>query len=378
MLRVNGGRRQFFVAIAGLCAMMVLLGTAGASAAVKRWGSYDAFKGLESTPTEITNLSEVVAVDASNSSTYALESHGTVWAVGENSAGELGDEQTAPSPIEAQQVRFPPAVTIKAIGEAEDSGFAIDTTGQGWTWGETLCLGAGGNHHFAAPQKVPEITDARAVQGAGHHVLWLLEDGTVEACGANNAGQLGVGPGISKSASPVAVPGLSNVVEVSAGERSSCALTGTGTVYDWGSDRGGQVGNGAFEEAVYSPFEVPLPGPASELSCGGDLRIDGHTLALVGGEVVGWGTDRSDQIGDCAGQSVCADKPTPTSTGLHFSEVVAGGADSFGLTAAHELYGWGNNRGRGLGVPGVTLFAPTLIESGIQMISATSKNTVDG
>ena len=116
---------------------------ASASAQVDRWGTYaGAHVGdTETVPTPIANLKNVIAVDASNMSTYALESNGTVWATGGNGRGELGDNSFAESAPEAVQVEFPAGVKIVAIGEAENSGFAIDSTGQGWTWGEARAAG---------------------------------------------------------------------------------------------------------------------------------------------------------------------------------------------------------------------------------------------
>jgi alpha-tubulin suppressor-like RCC1 family protein len=356
-----------------LLVLAAFLGLAAStSAQVDRWGTYaGAHVGdTEIVPTPIANLKNVIAVDASNMSTYALESNGTVWATGGNGRGELGDNSFAESAPEAVQVQFPAGVKIVAIGEAENSGFAIDSTGQGWTWGEALCSGS---QEAVTPEKVPGMTEARAVQGGERHVLWLMKNGTVEVCGTNGNGQLGVGPLVERAKFPVVVPGLSNVVEVSAGEKSSCARTASGAVYDWGSDLNGQIGNGSEEEAVYEPFLVPLPGPASEVSCGGDLPTNGTTLALVGGEVFGWGADNGGQIGD----EERSDEPTPTGTGLHFAHIAAGGVESFGLTASGELYGWGHNAEHSMGVLGKFHLVPVLVTTHVLAVSATANNSMD-
>lgn len=346
---------------------------ASTSAAVDRWGTYaGAYVGdTENVPTKIANLENVIAVDASNMSTYALESNGTVWATGGNGRGELGNGSLMESAPEAVQVQFPAGVKIVAIGEAEDSGFAIDSTGQGWTWGEALCIKS---QEALTPEKVPGMTNAVAVQGGERHVLWLMQNGTVKTCGDNGSGQLGVGPLIERAKTPALVPSLSNVVEISAGEKSSCALTASGAVYDWGSNLNGQVGNGEEEqEAVYEPFHVPLAGPASAISCGGLLPHNGSALALVSGEVVGWGADKGGQVGDEGDEN----KPLPTPTGLHYAHIVAGGVESFGLTAGGELYGWGYNAEHCLGVPGKNHDAPALVATHVISVSATANNSMD-
>lgn len=376
MVRMGTVRRGV-VARAGRAIGLMLLAlffglAASASAQVDRWGTYaGAHVGdTEKLPTAIPNLDNVIAIDASNMSSYALDSSGTVWATGGNGRGELGNGTLLESAPEAVQVQFPAGVRIVAIGEAENSGFAIDSTGQGWTWGEALCAST---HLAMTPEKVPGITSAVAVQGAERHVLWLLKNGTVEACGDNTNGQLGVGPSVERSKGPLPVPGLSNVVEISAGEKSSCVLTASGAVYDWGSDLNGQVGNGSEEEAVYAPFHVPLAGPASAVSCGGLLPHNGTSLALVNGEVVGWGADKGGQVGDRGDEN----KPLPTPTGLHYAHIVAGGVESFGLSASGELYGWGYNAEHCIGVPGKFHPEPVLVATHVLSVSATANNSMD-
>ena len=90
---------------------------------VVRWGSFGTSGGAQR-PTAVGGLSNVTAVDASNASAYALESDGSVWAWGNNRAGQLGLEaqEIEASPNEAVEVPLPAGVQAKAIGEAEFRG----------------------------------------------------------------------------------------------------------------------------------------------------------------------------------------------------------------------------------------------------------------
>jgi alpha-tubulin suppressor-like RCC1 family protein len=361
-------------------ASAALIATPAAGAQVMRWGTYFGGGGegggfTQPLPTDVPGLEEgVVALAASNSASYALKG-GAVYAFGDGGGDELGDgtEKDATAPV---RVSFPAGVSIVAIGEAKDAGFAIDSTGQGWAWGGNgegeLCLGKGAPKKVATPLKIPGLTHARAVAGGGNHVVWLMSDGTVEACGTNERGQLGVGEGVSKSAVPVNVRGLTNVVEISAGNLSSAARDSSGAVYTWGGNEAGQVGDGEETEGVFEPFHVPLPGPASEVSCGGDLGPNGHTLALVGGEVFGWGADRAGQVGDGAR----VDKASPIATGLHFSTVAASGAYSLGLRGG-QLFAWGANSGEALGTGEAgSERTPVVVASGVTIVSATAENSL--
>jgi alpha-tubulin suppressor-like RCC1 family protein len=355
------------------------MATPVAGAQLIRWGTYFGGDGggfTQPLPTTVPGLEEgVVALAASNSASYALKD-GAVFAFGDGGAGELGDGSTAASPATPVQVSFPAGVIVVSIGEAKNTGFAVDAAGQGWAWGGgeqgDLCLGKPATKKVLTPEKVPGITNAVAVAGGQNHVLWLLADGTVEACGTNEEGQLGVGESVGKSTTPVKVPGLSGVVEISAGNVTSAAREASGAVYMWGGDEAGQIGTGTEAEGVFEPFHVPLPGPASEVSAGGDLGSNGHTLALVRGEVYGWGADNSGQIGD----GVKANKPTPVDTGLKFSTVVASGACSLGLSGG-ELWAWGGNSGQALGTGAAGRQPdPGLVASGVSMISGTAMNSL--
>jgi alpha-tubulin suppressor-like RCC1 family protein len=372
--------RLYLAAATSACAALIATPSAGAQ--VVRWGTY--FGGGEGgaftqpLPAAVPGLEQdVVALTASNAANYALKD-GAVYAFGDGGDGELGDGSTKASPTTPVKVSFPAGVSIVSIGEAKNAGFAIDSTGQGWAWGGgeqgDLCLGKPATRKVLVPEKVPGIANAVAVEGGQDHVLWLLANGTVEACGTNEEGQLGVGEAVEKSVVPVKVPGLSGVVEISAGNVISAARDASGAVYMWGGNEAGQIGTGTESEGVFEPFHVPLPGPASEVSAGGDLGSNGHTLALVHGEVYGWGADNSGQIGD----GVKPDKLTPVDTGLRFSAVVASGACSLGLSDG-ELWSWGGNAGQALGTGAAGRQPdPALVASGVSMISATAMNSLAG
>lgn len=118
---------------------------------VYQWGAYFFYgpSADQFSPRGIVDLSDnVVAINASNNSSYALEcaggttlchQDGSVWAFGRGALGELGDGSKSDSLTSARRVAFPSDVHIVSIGEAEDSGYAIDSTGQGWEWGAAVC-----------------------------------------------------------------------------------------------------------------------------------------------------------------------------------------------------------------------------------------------
>ena len=188
---------------------------------VFRWGSY---KGggsghKQGSPTLVPGLSDVIALAASNSSNYALLSSGQVWAWGSGKDGELGDGTDVPSNVNPVEVTFPSGTDIKAIGESYNSGYAIDSEGNGWAWG-TYAVCANGGGDFVA-NELPRLSNLVAVSGGGEHVMWLTADGSVYTCGQNKSGQLGDG-NFRFSGTPMKVTGLpAAAVAISAGNSFS-------------------------------------------------------------------------------------------------------------------------------------------------------------
>jgi alpha-tubulin suppressor-like RCC1 family protein len=378
-------RRGSSILLAGLVVVLTMALAAPASASLKRWGQY--FGGGETQtqaePTPVTGLEHVTAIDASNATSYALESNGLVYAWGNGRFGQLGNGGAANSPTPVR-VGFPSGVVIVAIGEARDQGYAVDSTGQGWAWGYnghgSLCLGVAAMR--LRPEKVPGITTATAVQGGENHVLWLLNNGTVESCGTNVQGQLGVGSRVQQSNVPLAVPGLTGIVRVSVGEHTSAALDSSGRLFMWGGNETGAVGVGQQFRDVYTPMQVQLPagaGAVTDVSAGGDFGENDHTLALVGGELYGWGQDSLNQVGDEAMSDGSGEnKFEPVPTGLHFAQVVAGGAHSLGLDASGNVWAWGAGYGFALGTgTSKGILTPVIVDTGVSVISATATNSID-
>ena len=82
----------------------------------------------------------------------------------------------------------------------------------------------------------------------------LLDNGTVWCWGRNHEGQLGNGT-TNPSSTPVRVKALSTVTMISAGEQLNCALLKNKTVFCWGENEEGQIGNGTLTNS-----SIPTPG----------------------------------------------------------------------------------------------------------------------
>jgi alpha-tubulin suppressor-like RCC1 family protein len=196
-----------------------------------------------------------------------------------------------------------------------------------------------GGNGSSSPAQVPGLTAVTQVAAGGLHSLALRSDGTVWAWGNNWFGQLGNGTGTASS-TPVQVPGLTGVIQVSANAFHSLALRSDGTVWAWGSD-----GIGAVQ---LTPVEVPGLTGVTKISAGGmfslALRSDGTVWA--------WGRNQLGQLGD--GTTASSEIPVQV-TGLSQVTSIAAGFDASlatrtrGITAITSVWAWGGNASGQLG-----------------------------
>ncbi len=193
---------------------------------------------------------------------------------------------------------------------------AVDDQGRVWTWGENR-LGQLGNGGFNAGRGPAPVVgsegkgrlDRVATVSAGtHHTLAIRSDGTLWTWGNNAFGQLGNGKwGLhAHSAAPVQVLGpngegfLTDVVAAAGGWDHSVAMRKDGTVWAWGSACHGQLGDGADPNRWSThPVQVPAPDGKERLDRVRAVACGAfHTLALRDdGTVWSWGGNWEGQLG---------------------------------------------------------------------------------
>jgi hypothetical protein len=227
---------------------MVLFG----DGVITNGGLGDSTKIARSTPVQVRglsnigNLSNITAIAAGGDFSLALDADSTVWAWGFNNAGELGNGITSSSG-QYTPVKVNLLTGITAIASGTGHSLAVKSDGTVWAWGKGSYgkLGIGGTGDQATPVKVVGLTGIIAVDAGQHHSLALKNDGTVWAWGFNNMGQLGDGT-IENRLVPVKIDSISGIVQISAssGGTHSLALQNDGTIWAWGNNNVGQLGDG--------------------------------------------------------------------------------------------------------------------------------------
>jgi alpha-tubulin suppressor-like RCC1 family protein len=248
-----------------------------------------------------------VPIDAGDSHVVYLDDTGSVWCWGLNADGQVGDNTsidryTPYSPTEL------PAVDKIAAGSFHS--MALSDTGTVWVWGGNA-TGQLGNGNRPTISIVPEmltgltgITDIAA--GTGHS-LALQSDGSILAWGENSSGQLGTGDFVDSSV-PVPVTGVAGIrfVDIAAGENFSMALSEWGTVYTWGENESGQLGN---NDATGTDRNYPdiVNGLIGIRSITVGFR---HALVLqADGTILAWGENSDRQCGNIGADGADALEP---------------------------------------------------------------------
>ena len=249
----------------------------------------------------------------------AVKADGSVIAWGHNSNGQIGDGTSGPgndrlTPVQVNGLNWPVS-RVRGVAAGDYHSLALRDDGFVFAWGQGLYgqLGNSQTGNVTTPSAIPGLNSIVAVAAGAYHTLALRADGTVWTCGLNNRGQLGDGTQansfkIVQVVDPMDAAGtgfLQNVVAVAAGDNHSVALKSDGTVWAWGGNNWGQLGDGSTIDSAF-PVHVmsggqPLANVAA-VACGSY-----HTLALVEtapvsgvrvGNVMAWGWNLYGQLAD--------------------------------------------------------------------------------
>jgi alpha-tubulin suppressor-like RCC1 family protein len=230
----------------------------------------------------------------------------------------------------------------KVVGVSD----AIDVSLGSYEWlilkADSTVLGLQYNGTLAYWSLAYGLTGMVAIAGGESFFLMLKSDGTVWAQGDNSKGQLGDSTTISKSA-PFQLTRINNVVAIAAGSTYSLALKSDGTVWAWGSNAKGQLGDST---TINKSYPVQVKGLTGIISICAGISTTNNTYASsyalkADSTLWAWGDNGGGQLGD----STKVNRLTPVKAyGSHkFISVSGGGAYAMAVKQDGTLWGWGNN-----------------------------------
>jgi len=276
--------------------------------------------------------------------TMAIDNEKKLWGMGVNSNGEIGNGGTGVAKI-LVQINGDTDWTFVSAGYSHT--LAIKDNGELWAWGQNTYgqLGNNTTDDKTTPIKVNSSDSiwayASAGAGAFGYSMAIKTDGTLWAWGNNGYGQLGNNTKVDSNVS-IQIGSDSNWLNVSAGMNHTVAVKTDGTLWTWGSNTSGKLGNDNTNTESLVPQKV---GSASNWTYA--RAGTGYTVAInSAGELWSWGDNYSGQLG--VGTTITTGLPARVGTATNWIKIDACERHTVALNddnsdAQGEVWVWGKN-----------------------------------
>ena len=295
------------------------------------------------------NVPVIIQMSSGASHSCAILDDGSVSCWGDNGNGQLGDGSRSPS-LEPEKSDMPlgrKAVEISA-GSYHTCSVFDDGSVRCWGSNEFGQLGDGTTieRTTAVTVDLGQGVSALGISSGESHTCAVLNDRSVKCWGQNSNGQLGDGTTEDRSSPVLSKMGGEDVTLVSAGSYHTCAITSIRTVMCWGDNWNGQLGDGTNHDRT-TPVEISIPNNGSAVTLDAGAM---HTcMGINDGSMFCWGYNAYGQLGN--GGNANANSPTtvPLSANQLLSSVQVGLFHSCALFDSGEVACWGNNGNGQLG-----------------------------
>lgn len=296
-------------------------------------------------PTPVVELSGITKIVAGARHSCALLETGNIRCWGEGKLGQLGRGPDLAGTYIPKDV-----IGVERVIDL-DAGYyfncALLESGQISCWGSDAEGQLGNNLLPNDPRNPPtlveDIDNATAIVTGGKHACARLEDSTAKCWGWNSYGQIGSGkPDAANRSTPDVVVGLDGIEKLAAGLHNTCAILEDGTLWCWGYDGSGTLGDGSPEknDSAFVPVQVPGIADVRDVSVG-----EYHVCALLPeGQIRCWGQDDWGQVGDAANTPITYfESPTEVLPGFAAAELALGSFHSCARGVSGEIACWGHN-----------------------------------
>jgi alpha-tubulin suppressor-like RCC1 family protein len=298
----------------------------------------------------VTNVSTPVTTLAGGSSwkqvstgtehTAAIKTDGTLWTWGAGANGRLGNTVVTGN-ISTPVTTFAGGTDWKQVSTRTEHIAAVKTDGTLWTWGSAVD-GRLGNAVTLIARSTPVTTFAggtnwKQVAAGDNHTAAIKTDGTLWTWGNASFGQLGNANLTERSTPVTTFAGGNNWKQVVAGNAYTAAVKTDGTLWAWGLNTSGQLGNATI---------LARSTPVTTFAGGTDWKLlnagDRHTAAIkTDGTLWTWGYASSARLGT---NDTTPNRSTPVTTfagGSNWKQVAAGTTHTAAIKTDGTLWTWG-------------------------------------
>jgi alpha-tubulin suppressor-like RCC1 family protein len=308
-------------------------------------------------------------ISAGGNHVLAIGNNDKIWGWGSNFLGPLGLGAAS-----GDQLNPVPCANTSVFSKISTGGneFSIALKPDGTLWSTGLNdygeLGIGSNVNKSSFTQIGLATNWHTFSAGGLHTLALKTDGTLWSWGGNSEGQLGNNTMVDSNL-PIQIGVATNWAIVSAGGYYfSAAIKTDGTLWTWGNDSFQQLGNGTVLSHQLEPLQIGIDTNWKTVSAG-----QYHTLALkTDGSLWAWGSNSYGALGD----GTTSTRPAPIQIGntTDWDKIVAGSFASYAIKTDGTLWSWGYNDYGQLG-DGTTVHKsiPTQIGSDTNWADVSSK-----
>lgn len=336
-------------------------------------------------------MDQVASISCGYEHVAALKKDGSLWMWGLNSDGRLGiglngnAVTSYDEPYQTVPVKVMDNVAAVSCGDYHTA--AIKTDGTLWTWGSNSSgqLGNGGTgdvgydtwegKYYVQTRPVKVMDNVAAVSCGAYHTGIVKTDGTLWMCGNNGSGAVGNGgkgndTSMIYTYQTVPVQVMSDVAIVSCGLDTTAAVKTDGTLWTWGCNCSGELGNGGREDmrenTWYQPCQstpLQIMDQVADVSCG-----QGHTAILkTDGTLWTCGYNSFGKLGDGTDAEL---RLVPVQVMSQVNSMACGGITTAVVKADGTLLLWGSNENGELGNgTQEALTIPTPLMSGVALRS---------
>jgi alpha-tubulin suppressor-like RCC1 family protein len=286
-----------------------------------------------------------IQVSSRDGNVLALRNNGTLWSWGDNRAGRIGDNTTVDK---CSPVSVVGAITDWCqVAGGDNHSVALRDSGTLWAWGCNNCgvLGDGTTVDKSSPVSlIGGFTDWCKVSTGFRHTMAIKTNGTLWAWGDGSLGRLGDGTTVAKSSPVSVVGGFTDWCQISAGGAHSAAVRSNGTLWTWGYNPNGQLGDGTTVDKS-SPVSV-IGGFTDWCQASSSTN---HTAAVrTNGTLWTWGNNCSGKLGNNSVTSFSS--PVSVLGGFtDWCQVSAGVCNTSAVRTNGTLWSWGANIDGSLG-----------------------------